>query len=128
MVINSKNSLVNNYLGLTLVEILVSMVIFALIMAGLANLFTATKRLTLHSRYRITAGELGRYFLDPLQMGVRQDEWGSNCVSTNGINTGGCDITKQTIDNTTYTPEYEKSLVAGIRKVKLTVSWPEPSP
>ena len=61
--------------GLTLVEILVSMVIFALIMAGLANLFTATKRITLHIRYQMTAAELGRRFLDRLQMHVRQDWW-----------------------------------------------------
>jgi hypothetical protein len=51
------------------------MLIFALIMGGLANLFVATKRHILHAHSRMVASELGRYFLDRLQLHVRQDTW-----------------------------------------------------
>ena len=69
-----------NKKGLSLVEILVSLVIMGLVMVGLVNIFISGKRWTLHSRSRITAGELGRYFLDPLQMDVRQDTWDQSPV------------------------------------------------
>ncbi|MFC1657900.1 prepilin-type N-terminal cleavage/methylation domain-containing protein [Candidatus Omnitrophota bacterium] len=60
--------------GLSLVEILISMLIFSLLTTGLANLFFTTKRLSAFYRFRITAAELGRHFLDRLQMEVREDE------------------------------------------------------
>ena len=117
--------------GVSLVEILVSTVIFALIMGGLINLFVATKRISLHTGSRMKVGELGRYFLDPLQADVRQDEWGSNCLSTDGINTN-CDptlLTPMKIDDVLYTPEYEKSpVIAELRKVELTIRWQESPP
>lgn len=66
--------------GLTLLEILISTLIFALIVTSLVNLFVAAKRLTQHTRSRIQAAELGRLFLDPLQMDVRQDTWDNSPV------------------------------------------------
>ncbi|MBL7081262.1 MAG: hypothetical protein ISS44_01665 [Candidatus Omnitrophica bacterium] len=110
--------------AVTLIEITVSLLILALIMAGMVNIFVATKRLTGHARYRMTGGEIGRRFLDPLQMNVRQDQWGSNCLSSGA----GCPAA-QTIDNITYTPTYSFSnLLSGrLRKVKLTLTWNEPS-
>ena len=111
-----------------MLEILVSAMMLALVLLGLANIFAAAKRYVLHSRSWMTAGELSRYFLDRLQMDVRQDQWGSNCLSTNGTNTN-CDTTSQSIDNISYTPQYEKSQIAGttLRKVRLTINWQEPS-
>lgn len=111
--------------GLTLMEIIIATLIFALVMAGLANLFIAAKRLTLHARSRIQASELGKQFLDPLQMQVRQDQWGANCVSNNAnclaelpVPLGGIDF------NATYT----SGTVAGtnLRIVNVTLNWNEP--
>jgi prepilin-type N-terminal cleavage/methylation domain-containing protein len=125
---NNKESPTKNA-GVSLIEILISMLILSLIMGGFANLFLSTKRNILHIRSRTVAGELDRYFLDRLQMDVRQDEWGSNCLSSDGTDTN-CDTTAETIDNMGYTPQYEKSLVdtTTLRKVKLTITWTEPSP
>lgn len=111
--------------GLTLLEILISTLILAITMTGLANLFFSAKRYILRSRSRMAAGELGKYFLDPLQMDIRQDKWGSNCLK----GATGCP-TAQTLNNITYTPAYELSDVPGttLRKAKVTISWQEPSP
>lgn len=101
----------------------------ALVMTGLVNLFISGKRLILHSRSRMAAVELGKYFLDPLQMQVRQDQWGSNCLSQDG--TSDCSMGTQAIGGITYTPSYERSAhpsLSNIRKVKLTLSWNEPAP
>jgi len=58
--------------GLTLLEILVAVIILALVTTGLANIFVTGKRYILHSRAMMTGGELGKLFLNPLQMQVRQ--------------------------------------------------------
>jgi len=115
--------------GLSLIEILIAMLTFALIMGGFANLFFSTMNLTTHHRHRIVATEMARFFLDALQMDVRQDQWGSNCLSTDGIDTN-CVITSQTRDGITYTPEYDKSsgiFGTTLRRVILTVDWTEPT-
>src|SRR3989338_5521605 len=71
--------------GLSLLEILISTLILALLMIGLGNIFVAGKKLILHSRSRMTGGELGKNFLDPFQRLVRQDEWDTgpnqNCLA-----------------------------------------------
>lgn len=112
--------------GLSLLEIIVSAVIMSLLITGLANLFLAGKRQILHSRARMTGGELGKYFLDPLQMDVRQDQWGSNCLSA-GINCPG----SQLIEGLTYAPVYvinHDSPIAKVNKVRVDITWNEPSP
>lgn len=108
--------------GLTLLEILVSTLILALVMTGLANIFVAGKRHILRSRSRMTGGELGKYFLEPLQMDVRQDQWGSNCLS-NGTNCPD----SQEINGITYTPNYTRTSnfpITNINKVKVDITWP----
>lgn len=114
-----------NRKGFTLLEILISSIILALVMTGLANLFVAGKKYILHSRSRIQAVELGRLFLSPLQMDVDQSKWGSNCLSA-GINCQG----PQTVDNIVYTPTYIISNafpISTLHKVKVTIKWDEPS-
>ncbi len=104
------------------------MLILALVVAGEAGLFVAGKRHILHSRCRMTTGELGKYFLDRLQMDVRQDQWNppSNCLSG--------DLTRcptaQSIDNITYTPTYGIDGVSGtsLRRATVTITWNEPQP
>ncbi|MFH1457899.1 MAG: prepilin-type N-terminal cleavage/methylation domain-containing protein [Candidatus Omnitrophota bacterium] len=108
--------------GFTLIEILVSTVLISLVLVGLGNLFLGGKKWMQHRRYQITAGQIAKVFLDPLQMDVRQDQWGSNCLSS-GI---GCPGT-QNVDGITYTPVYNISAVGNLRRVQLTISWSEPT-
>ena len=113
--------------GLTLVEIIVSVVILALVMAGLVNVYISTKRYILHSRARMTGGELGKAFLDPLQMDVRQDQWGNNCLSgNNSACPGAQSVGSPTI---TYTPTYTITPLGNgtnLTKVVLNITWNEP--
>ncbi len=113
--------------GLSLLEILTSVIILSLVTLGLTSLFITAKRHILHARFRMTGGELGKLFLDPLQMQVRQDQWGNNCLSSNP--TVGCPG-PETVDNIPYTPGYNISDVPGttLRKVKLDITWNEITP
>ncbi|MFA5411308.1 MAG: prepilin-type N-terminal cleavage/methylation domain-containing protein [Candidatus Omnitrophota bacterium] len=118
-----------NKKSFTLLEILLSVLIFALVIAGMANLFVTGKRWISHSRFRMTGSELGKVFLDPLQKEVRQDEWSNNCLSRDGINSAGCDTGSWTdpSNKITYTPEYKIDSVGNLRRVILKVKWQEPS-
>lgn len=91
-------------------------------MTGMTNLFISGKRWILHSRSRMAGGELGKYFLDPLQEQVRQDQWGSNCLST-----GNCPSQTQTLNNILYTANFSAtnaSASPNLRKVKVDITWP----
>jgi Tfp pilus assembly protein PilW len=121
-----------NKKAVTLMEIIIALLLIGLTLMGLANIFVAGKRHMLHVRSRMTGGEFGKYFLEPLSQQVRQDQWGSNCVSSDGTNTNcPAPLTNpQTIGPITYTPSYAKSVVAGttLRRVRLNLSWSEPAP
>ena len=106
-----------NKRAFTLFEILVSVIILALVITGLANVFVAGKKYIKHSRLRISGGELGKKFLDPLQIYVRQDTWSTNPLGTNNISLPAEDG---------FTPTYVTSTLPGanIKKVKVTVTWP----
>lgn len=115
--------------GFTLLEIIVSLVILSLTVAGLANIFVSGKKWLLHARSRMTAGELGKYFLDPLQMQVRQDTWSSTCLGT-GTPANCPDQTigqAQGLDRN-YTASYTanpNSPITNLSKVKVNITWTE---
>lgn len=115
--------------SLTLLEIIISMIILALVTAGLVNLFLAAKRHSLHSRSRITGGELGRHFLDPLQSQVRQDSWSTTCLGT-----GNCSSVLTTLSGIEYNANYQITDVSfgndttTLRRARVILNWNEPSP
>ena len=114
--------------GLSLLEVLMASVILALTITGLANIFVATKRLTFHARARVTASELIKSIIEPLQSQVRQDLWGSNCLSNSTLcpSVPWTDATSATM----YTPTCVTSAhpqLNTVRKVKVTVQWQERS-
>jgi Tfp pilus assembly protein PilW len=115
--------------GLTLLEIVMATLILSLVVTGLANLFITSKRYLLHARSRMTGGELGRYFLDPLQGYVRQDQWPSG-PNQNCLAAGNCPDatvgTAQGLDKD-YTARYTirpDKPVANINKVSVDITWP----
>lgn len=113
-------------------EIIVSLVILSITMAGLLNVFISAKKHSFRSRSRVSAGELGKYFLDPLQMDVTMQErtagaqngWGqvNNCLSSNP--TSGCP-SAQTVGNMPYTPAYTIDTVTEtqLKRVKVAITW-----
>ena len=125
--------------GFTLMEIIVSVFILSLVMAGFADVFFFGKRNIVMSRSKIQAGELGKLFLAPLQMDVTMSErslgahngWGqaNNCLTSNGT-IPPCPAA-QTIDGISYTPSYQIGNVTDpslqLRKVTVTITWPKPS-
>ncbi len=112
--------------GLTLLEIIISTAIFALVILGLSNIFVASKRYILHSRARMAGAELGKYFLDPLQMNVRQDTWDQ---AGNNLSVGTYSAS-QLVNNINYNSTYLVSNVTGttIRRAVLNLTWNETSP
>lgn len=120
-----------NKAGFTLVEIIVASVIFALTIAGLLSVFVAGSRHIIHTRERITSAELGKLFIDPLQMDVRQDTWDSNALGILAI-----PAVSETINNTPFTATYAAAdsstdtALTGtdLRRVTTTITWDELSP
>ena len=137
----------------TLLEVLVATIILALILVGTANVFILGKKWILHSRARMSGGEIGKLFLVPLQAGVRADTWGAagNALQLTTGNAGGlryCDsvgghdqqpgcspAANRTLDNITYNATYNITNVTSrpvppdqnIRRVLATISWNEPT-
>jgi len=112
--------------GLSLIEIIVSLVIMSITMVGLVNIFISARRHILHARTRMTGGELGKYFLDPLQMEVRQDTWDNNSLSVRPPYNG----TNQTIERINYRPIYNITSVNNttLRRVVVDIVWNETIP
>jgi len=105
--------------GVTLLEIIISVIILALIMTGLVGVLVAGKGFIQHSRYRMGGGEIGKRFIDPIHAHVRQDTWSTNPLGTNSI--------VDQIDGS-YTAEYNVSATAGdanIKKVRAKINWSE---
>jgi Tfp pilus assembly protein PilV len=140
-----------NTRGLTLMEIIVATVILALAVGGLVNLFITGKRYAIHNRSRMSGGELGRVFLEPLQMYVRQDTWDKtgNALKVEANNyycdsvahgnrtlLPGCPTAanQRTLDGTPYVAEYNISDMKNetnspeLRRVVLNVRWQENQP
>lgn len=130
----SKNNKKNEYkkgAGFTLMEILISVLILALVTTGLVYVFFAGRKHLLHTRSEIQAAELGRLFLAPFQMQVDQSQWdipGGNCLS----NPARCSTTDmQTFYNPRidYRASYSTNLVGtpSLETMRVTVTWNEPS-
>jgi len=112
-----------NKKGLTLLEILIAALILALVLTGLVGIFVSGKKLVLHSRARMTGGELGKFFLDPLENQVRADQWGNNCLSG-----GACNLPPETLGTITYNAAYNMSPVPvnpSLRRVTVNITWNE---
>lgn len=122
--------------GFTLIEIVVSSVILSLVLAGLASTFITGITYSRHSQLRMTGGELGRLFLDPFQMAVRQSDWdqGSNLFYIPAAdNSRQWPGQAETLNGIDYTPSYTVSRVndangndTGLRRLKAVVRWTEP--
>lgn len=116
--------------GFTILELLISAMLLALIVAGLISIFVTGKRYTMHSTSRIQAAELGKLFADPLHMQVRQDQWAANCLGTGN----NCSAEFWTIPPVVYRADFTwTSVVNGIpgntlRKVTTRITWTEPEP
>ncbi len=106
-------------------EIVISVVILSLMVVGITALFISAKTHIFHSRARMTGGELGKLFLDPLAFDVAADTW-----STGNLTTGARTGATQTVGNVTFTPDYNIGSVAGtdMRRVQVDVQWQETPP
>lgn len=113
-----------NKKALSLLEIIISTVILALVVTGLINVFVAGKGFIRHSRYRMSAVEMGKKFIDPLQAHVRQDTWsaGNNPLANNSLANSTIGDYTASYDITDLNPPDNT-----LKKVKVTVSWNEPT-
>ncbi len=126
--------------GVTILEVIVALVILVLVIGGLVNIFISSQRWLIHARVRMQGGELGKRYLDPLQMQVRQGdpatgslEWtaGTSCLTGDG-STNCNTATWSDASGVTYTPAFVVSSVGTIdtdyplghlRRVRLTLDW-----
>ena len=83
-------------------EIIISALILALVMAGMVNIFISGKRYVMHSRARMTGGEIGKLFIDPLQIYIRQTP--TNNTSLDGWDNGSNANNPLAVNNNTSFP------------------------
>jgi Tfp pilus assembly protein PilV len=111
--------------GISMLEIIVSMLILALVLLGLINVFVVSNSYLAHSRARISASQVGTVFLEPLQNDVRASDW--NASSNNlSIQSGVKNIT--TVNGLDFTPAYEIAddpTGTTLRRVRVNITWNE---
>ncbi|MDO8662298.1 MAG: hypothetical protein Q7K98_03655 [Candidatus Omnitrophota bacterium] len=115
-----------NKKALSLLEIIISTVILSLVITGLVNVFVAGKQYIQHSRLRMAGGEIGKFFLDPLQQYVRQDTWDASCFGTNKVIANCPNVPSTSNPYTTAYSISDLSADTNIKKVKVTITWPSP--
>ena len=113
--------------AVSLVEVIVAALIISLIMLGMANIFLVARRYLLHAKLRMTGGELGHFFLDPLQKEqVRQDRWDTTCLGTGTCQdeTAGSPegLDRSYTAHYTVTPNFSGT---SLSKVKVEINWTE---
>ena len=109
-----------------MLEIIISMMILALVLVGLVNVFVVSRGYMAHGRFRTSASQLATVFLDPLQNEVRQNDWDNN--ATNNLSVRNVTRPSVTIDGVAYTPTYEitnESAGTALRRVRINVTWNE---
>jgi len=116
--------------GLSLLEVLVATILFALVISGLANIFVAAKRLIFHAHARTISAELAKYQIERMHAQVRQDQWSTNCLGSNTNCTPGNGFLTTWTDgsNTQYDFTWDSTFQpAGVdvRRVNLTIQWYE---
>jgi len=112
-----------NKSGLTLVEILVSLLILSIAVSGIVSVFIASERYVVRSQRRLQAAILVRQILEGLHNEVRQDTW-----DTGRLRHGYSETTPPiTIDNITYNLTFNVSNLPNrdYRQVTVNVSWLE---
>lgn len=145
---------IDRHTGFTLIEVVVSTVVFALVIVGLISVFVAGTKHIIHARERMTSAELGKLFIDSLQIDVRQDTWASSPAGNAlTIGTTYCDsdgghtqnkncptLAQRKVNNREFSATYtiaqggvnpgEDSALIGtdLRLVTTKISWNEPSP
>ncbi|MFH1190906.1 MAG: prepilin-type N-terminal cleavage/methylation domain-containing protein [Candidatus Omnitrophota bacterium] len=116
--------------GFSLIEVLVSAVVFSLVMLGMVSVFISAKRFMSHARERMVSAEIGKFFIDPLQMDVKFENWGQagNILTSggsgvpqriNGVDFSGTHAVTAVPDATPLDP-YD-----NLRRVITTISWTE---
>lgn len=126
-----------NKKGLSLLEVLISTVLMALLVTGLINVVVSSRAWILHNRSRATAIQLGKSFLIPLYKDVKVVEWNNNANCLNGL-AASCPGPQQVPigDGLFYTPTYtypdnpvipdigpSANPMGRLRKVVVTINW-----
>jgi len=109
--------------AVTLLEILVAMIILSIGITGLVSIFVSGKRYIQKSKLGMSGGELGKYFLDPLQNHVNQATWSSNPLGSKSAS-----AETVTIDSKDYKGEYAintDGLPNNLTRVKVTITLPD---
>lgn len=116
-----------NNSALTLMEILVSLSILALVLVGLMNVFLAGRRYMYTNRSKMEGGELGKYFLDSRKTDVDQSTWGANCVGSNV----GCPADSPADLGTPVDRDYRATYTSNagpapttVRRITVNITWP----
>ncbi len=125
----------NSQAGFTLVEIIVSLMILLVTVAGVYASFVAAQRYTISAKHRIAAVNFARKQFEELRPYVRQDTWNNNTAGVNLLyapNTGSpqiyppvsVDLSNGWLANVSY--NVASTDTTTNRTVTVNVTWTEP--
>lgn len=137
--------------GVSLIEILISCVIIALLVSGLGSVFVAGSRWIMNIHAQTAAKEIGRLFIDSMQRHVRQSDWDTVGINALALDAGAlrttfCDndaghiqnplcqvggpiaplLNRRHVGKIDYNARYDVQAFHGVRKVRVTINWQEP--
>lgn len=129
---NSIVNIIKDRTGVTLLEIIISMLILSLVMYSLVSLFVVSKKFVYHSGSRLIASQYAKIaFEEPDQIAVTADRYlvNSNCL----YNTSNCLPVSYYQNGVFYNITYATSAVSNattgatdLRKVIVNITWYEP--
>ena len=117
----------NTQTGFTMVEVIISALVFALAAAGIFATVSSLTHPSQESQEDVTAAFVGKKIFDNWRSQVSTDNWGS--APFNQVDAGWQDFPDspiETIDGTTYYGEYRVDAVSNTNAIKVTVNicWP----
>ncbi|MCU0665759.1 MAG: hypothetical protein MUF05_01510 [Candidatus Omnitrophica bacterium] len=114
--------------AMTLLEILIAVLIIAITVGGLVAVFVSSRGFIEHSRSRLQAAQLSKYYIDQLHGFVRQDSWNT---ASNQLYDGAAPSYSTTFSGVTYNVTSVVDAVdpvnpGGLRRVVTKIKWTEP--
>ena len=111
-------------------EVVVAAIVFSLVIVGLTSVFVSGNKIVVHNRERATSAQLGKFFLDPLQVHVRLDKW-LDAGPGNKLAIGSWPGAVETINTRVFTEtQHDVAYVKSgwdLRRVITKISWTEPA-
>jgi len=111
--------------GVTLTEVVVGSVIFAIAFGGLLSTFVAVRRYINKANQRLIASDLASQTLNNLYREVRQNSWDTGALRPGLTNLSSYTIDGQIYQDGTSLNSYTVTTIGDYRRVSVSINYPD---